>query len=105
MANRTHPQTRSVHGTNPQFLLGKILRLAINDSRYWQESCFGLTAETLIDKAIKLRYVAGTYGRRPSPFICLLLKLLQIQPDITIVGLYLAAENFKYLRALAAFYL
>ena len=34
-------------------------------------------------QAAKLDYVAGTYGgrRRPSRFLCLFLKLLQIQPD------------------------
>ncbi|MCO5595355.1 hypothetical protein L7F22_049397 [Adiantum nelumboides] len=46
-----------------------------------------------------------TYGiQRPTPFICLVCKLLQIQPDKEIVLEYLQFEEFKYLRAVAALY-
>ncbi len=57
--------------------------MSIGRKRY----CFGLNAETFVDQAIKLEYVAGTYGgrRRPSKFICLMLKLLQIQPDREVI--------------------
>ena len=39
------------------------------------------TAETLVDKAMQLEYFGGAYGniRKPSPFLCLVLKMLQIQ--------------------------
>jgi len=66
-----------------------------------------LTAESIIDKAVfDLNYLASTFtaNLRPSPFICLLLKLLQLQPEKEIILEYLRAEEFKYLRALAAFY-
>ena len=38
----------------------------------------GLTAESLLDEAILLEYIGGTYGgaRKPSKFIILTLKLL-----------------------------
>lgn len=36
--------------------------------------------------------------------MCLALKLLQLQPEKEIILEYLRAEEFKYLRALAAFY-
>lgn len=36
--------------------------------------------------------------------MCLLLKLLQLQPEREIIFEYLQAEEFKYLRALAAIY-
>lgn len=38
----------------------------------------GLNAETIVDEAIKIEYIAGTYGgaRKPSKFIILVLKLL-----------------------------
>jgi len=65
-----------------------------------------LTAETLIDLAIKLRSIGGVYGnQKPSEFLCLLLKLLQIQPEKEILLEYLQADEFKYLRALAALYI
>lgn len=63
---------------------------------------FGLTkakAETLIDKAIELHYIGGVYGnQKPTEFLCLLLKLLQIQPEKEILVEYLQAEEFKYAR-------
>ncbi|KAI9604088.1 hypothetical protein H4Q26_003700 [Puccinia striiformis f. sp. tritici PST-130] len=68
----------SIHGTNPQFLIDKVLRSRIYDSEYWKESCFGLTAETIIDKTVfDLNYLGSTFtaNLRPTPFICLLLKL------------------------------
>jgi len=37
--------------------------------------------------------------------MCLTLKLLQIQPDKEIIIEYIKQEDYKYLRALGAFYL
>lgn len=83
MANKTDTGALNIHGQNPQFLVEKIVRQKIYATNYWKEQCFGLTAESIIDKAFELKYVGGTYGgaRKPSPFLCLVLKLLQIQPD------------------------
>ncbi|UKK01377.2 pre-mRNA processing factor [Theileria orientalis] len=107
MANRTDPTAHLIHGTNPQFLFSKILRDKVYNCFYWKESCFGLTAESLIDKAVQLKYVGGTFGgnRQPSPFLCLVLKMLQIQPDMEIVHEYIKNEDFKYLRALGVYYM
>ena len=55
MANATDPFAQSVHGTNPQYIVEKITRLKIYNCVYWKEQCFGLTAATIIDKAIALR--------------------------------------------------
>ena len=57
MANTTDPFAQTVHGTNPQYLVEKITRLKIYNCVYWKEQCFGLTAATIIDKAIALKYV------------------------------------------------
>ncbi|OXG82365.1 pre-mRNA-splicing factor 38A [Cryptococcus neoformans Gb118] len=95
----------AVHGSNPQYLIEKVIRARIYDSLYWKEHCFALTAESIIDKAIDLRAIGGVTDRQtPTPFICLVLKLLQLQPEKEILIEYLLAEEFKYLRALAAFY-
>ena len=84
-------------------------------------SCAHLAA-SLIDKALELKFIGGVYGnQRPTEFLCLLLKLLQIQPDKEILIEYLQADEFKcarniccvlccldifrYLRALAALYI
>jgi pre-mRNA-splicing factor 38A len=82
------------------------LRDRILDGLYWKEQCFGLNAATLLDRAIEITYIGGHYSnQKPTPFICLLFKLLQLQPEREIVIEYLMDPDFKYLRALAAFYI
>ncbi|KAG8683972.1 hypothetical protein FRC09_015692, partial [Ceratobasidium sp. 395] len=106
MANTTVKGALHIHGQNPQFLVEKVIRTRIWESEYWKEQCFALTAESLIDKALELNTIGGVYGnQRPTHFICLLLKLLQIQPEKEILIEYLMADEFKYLRALAAMYI
>lgn len=107
MANRTVKDARSVHGTNPQYLVEKIIRSRIYDSKYWKEECFALTAELLVDKAMELRFIGGVHSGniKPTPFLCLTLKMLQIQPEKDIVVEFIKNEEFKYVRALGAFYM
>ncbi|NXI03599.1 PR38A factor, partial [Pachycephala philippinensis] len=107
MANRTVRDAHSIHGTNPQYLVGKIIRTRIYESRYWKEECFGLTAELVVDKAMELKYMGGVYGGniRPTPFLCLTLKLLQIQPEKDIIVEFIKNEEFKYVRMLGALYM
>ncbi|KAK1318514.1 hypothetical protein QJS10_CPB04g00908 [Acorus calamus] len=107
MANRTDPGAKSIHGTNPQNLVEKIVRSKIYQNTYWKEQCFGLTAETLVDKAMELDHLGGTFGgnRRPTPFICLVMKMLQIQPDKEIIVEFIKNDDYKYVRVLGAFYM
>lgn len=107
MANRTVKEAKNVHGTNPQYLVEKIIRTRIYDSKYWKEQCFALTAELLVDKAMELRFVGGVFGGniKPTQFLCLTLKMLQIQPEKDIVVEFIKNQEFKYVRALGAFYL
>ena len=97
-----------IRGQNPALLLETAMRDRITDSLYWKEQCFGLNAATLCDRAVELTYIGGTYGvaMKPSPFICLAFKLLTLVPDKEIILEYLntGGEEWKYLRALAAFY-
>ncbi|KAF9544049.1 hypothetical protein EC957_012435 [Mortierella hygrophila] len=110
MDNKTVRDAIQVHGTNPQFLIEKILRTRIYESTYWKESCFGLTESSIIEKAYELNSIGGQYGiQKPTEFICLVLKLLQLQPREEIVIKYITGltenDSNKYLRALGAFYL
>ncbi|XP_029662080.1 pre-mRNA-splicing factor 38A [Formica exsecta] len=107
MANRTVKDAKSIRGTNPQYLVEKIIRSRIYDSKYWKEECFALTAELLVDKAMELRFVGGVYGGnvKPTPFLCLILKMLQIQPEKDIIVEFIKNEEFKYVRALGALYM
>ena len=64
-------------------------------------------AELVVDKAMELRFVGGVYAGniKPAPFLCLVLKMLQIQPEKDIIIEFIKNEDFKYVRALGAFYL
>ena len=114
-----------VRGVNPVTLFEKAVRDRITDSYYWKEQCFGLNAATLCDRAVELSSIGGTYGvsEKPTPFLCLAFKLLQLNPDRNVILEYLNFTDpgseedeeedngvvkdrgdFKYLRALAAFY-
>ncbi|NWV14553.1 PR38A factor, partial [Ptilonorhynchus violaceus] len=107
MANRTVKGARSIHGTNPQYLVEKIIRTRIYASKFWKEECFGLTAELVVDKAMELKYVGGVCGGniKPTPFLCLTLKMLQIQPEKDIIVEFIKNEDFKYVRMLGALYM
>ena len=107
MAQTTVKWAQQAHGTNPQNLIEYIVRQKIYDAVYWKQHCFGLSAETLVDRAVEINSVGAMYGepRRPTDFVCLLLKLLQIAPDRDIVLEFIRQDEFKYLRVLGAFYL
>ncbi|KAG1699960.1 U4/U6-U5 snRNP complex subunit prp38 [Phytophthora capsici] len=105
--NATAPGAQSVHGVNPQTLVEKIMRNRIYASIYWKEQCFGLTAETLVDKAVELQDFGGTFGgnQQPTHFLCLLLKMLQLQPELEVVKQFIENDDYKYVTVLGAVYL
>lgn len=107
MANLTDPLIRSLQGTDPQNLMEYIVRQKIYDGRYWKEECFGLNSADVVDKAAQLKCIGGTFGAngQPTKFLCLTLKLLQLQPDTELILTFLQQDHFKYLKALGAFYL
>ena len=108
MANVTDPLIKSVQGSDPQNLMEYITRQKIYDSRFWKEECFGLTAADVTERAAQcLKCVGGTYSGmgKPSKFLSLTLKLLQLQPDLSVVQTFLEQDHFKYLKCLGAFYL
>jgi pre-mRNA-splicing factor 38A len=65
-----------------------------------------LTAVNVLEKASSLQTIGASFGgnRQPTKFLCLVLKLLQIQPSQELVDEFIATEDFKYVRALGAFY-
>lgn len=46
---------------------------------------------------MELRYIGGVFGGnvKPTPFLCLILKMLQIQPEKDIVVEFIRNEDFK----------
>lgn len=89
-----------IRGQNPALLMEKAVRDRITESYYWKEQCFGLNAATLCDRAVELTFIGGTYGQqKPTPFLCLAFKLLQLTPEREIVLEYLLNGDFKCVNA------
>lgn len=96
----------AIHDQNPAHLLEKAVRDRITESYYWKEQCFAINEATLCDRAVEITFLGGTYGQqKPTPFLCLALKLLQLLPEREVILEYLQQKDFKYLSALAAFYI
>jgi pre-mRNA-splicing factor 38A len=83
-----------IRGQNPALLFEKGVRERITESYYWKEQCFGLNAASLCDRAGDLKFIGGTAGinGKPTPFLCLAFKLLQLVPEKAIILEYL---NFR----------
>ena len=97
------------NGLNPATIMEKAVRERIVDSYFWKEQCFGVNEADVVDRVAEhVRFVGGTYGdaQKPTPFLCLAFKLLQLAPGDDVLREYLryGGDRFKYLRALAAFY-
>lgn len=97
------------NGLNPATILEKPVRERIVDSYFWKDQCFGLNEADIVNRVVEhVNFIGGTYGdaQRPSPFLCLAFKLLQLGPGDDVLNEYLGygGEKFKYLRALAVFY-
>ncbi|PHH71801.1 hypothetical protein CDD83_5101 [Cordyceps sp. RAO-2017] len=97
------------NGLNPATIMEKAVRERIVDSYFYQEQCFGVNEADVVDRVVEhVRFVGGTHGaaQKPSPFLCLAFKLLELAPADDVLALYLGrgGDEFKYLRALACFY-
>ncbi|KAM5348881.1 hypothetical protein ACJ41O_008704 [Fusarium nematophilum] len=98
------------NGLNPATIMEKAVKDRIVDSYFYKEQCFALNEADIIDRVVEhVSFIGGTYGvtQKPSPFLCLAFKLLELAPSDAILDEYLrhGGEAFKYLRALACFYL
>ncbi|TVY52803.1 Pre-mRNA-splicing factor 38A, partial [Lachnellula suecica] len=98
------------NGLNPATIMEKPVRERIIDSYFYKESCFALNEADIVSRVVEhVTFIGGTYGdaQRPSPFLCLAFKLLALAPNNDILMEYLdyGGEKFKYLRALACFYI
>ncbi|KAK8073695.1 hypothetical protein PG994_004594 [Apiospora phragmitis] len=97
------------NGLNPSTILEKAVRERIVESFFFKDQCFGVNEADIVDRVVRhVRFVGGTYGssQKPTPFLCLAFKLLQLAPSDAVLHEYLAfgGDKFKYLRALALFY-
>ncbi|KAJ6779464.1 hypothetical protein PWT90_00770 [Aphanocladium album] len=98
------------NGLNPANIMEKAVKDRITDSYFYKEQCFALNEADIVDRVVEhVSFIGGTSGmtQKPSPFLCLAFKLLELSPSDAILAEYLSygGEHFKYLRALACFYL
>lgn len=100
---------KRIHGKNPVLLVEKILRERIFDSIYWQKECQLRNQLTLLDEVVEHVQLVSVYvdeaRTKPTKFISLVLRLLQLQPSDDIIDYLLNQTDFKYLTALAALYI
>ncbi|KAL2754018.1 hypothetical protein ACRALDRAFT_209484 [Sodiomyces alcalophilus JCM 7366] len=98
------------NGENPAKIMEKAVIGRIVDSQFYQYQCFALNEAGIVDRVVNdVRFIGGTYGaaQKPTPFLCLAFKLLHLAPADDVLEVYLShgGERFKYLRALACFYI
>lgn len=98
--------SRSKHkGVNSTELAEKIVRERVFDSLFWKLHCFNVNAATILDRCVEIRCVGAFESTgRPFPFVCLLVKLIQILPPRDIIEFYINQQEFKYLKVLALVY-
>ena len=99
---------KAVRGMAPQHLIEPKTRHKIYHSVYWMQYCFGVDLVTFIDRAQLIQGVGGLFGnfKQPCNFLCLFLKLLELEPSEAIIRKMLDTKcwQMKYLRLLAALY-
>ncbi|KAL6865578.1 hypothetical protein ACO1O0_001672 [Amphichorda felina] len=98
------------NGLNPATIMEKAVKDRIVDSYFYKEQCFAVNEADIVDRVVEhVRYIGGTHGasQKPSPFLCLAFKLLELAPSDAVLDAYLrvGGDHFKYLRALTCFYL
>lgn len=98
------------NGLNPATIMEKAVRERIVDAYFFKEQCFGVNEADIVNRVVDhVYFIGGTYGstQKPTPFLCLAFKLLQLAPGDDVLREYLhhGGDKFKYLRALAVFYI
>ncbi|KAF6834237.1 pre-mRNA-splicing factor 38a [Colletotrichum plurivorum] len=97
------------NGENPARIMEKAVNDRIVDSYFYLAHCGKLNEADVVDCVVDhVNFIGGTYGasQKPSPFLCVAFRLLQLAPGDDVLEAYLrrGGERFKYLRALACFY-
>ncbi|SGZ47793.1 CIC11C00000004546 [Sungouiella intermedia] len=94
---------------NKAHLVEPIIRHTIQDSLFYKQHLYLTNELTIVPVVVNLvHYIGGTNSSgRPSPFLCCLLRMLELEPDQDIISLYLRQNGyneFKYLTALTLLY-
>lgn len=89
-----------VGGADSVTLVDKIVRERVFDSVYWKQYCFNVDLLSIQPLLCQLRFV----GDGSSPFVCLLVKLLQLVPDRQVVEFFIEQKQFKYMKCVFLLY-
>lgn len=97
------------HVLNGAALVEHILRHRIQDSLFYKQHLFLTNEQTLLPVIVdRVKCIGGTDANgRPSPFICCLLRMLEIEPLAEVLAMYatqLGHNRFKYLTCMAMMY-
>ncbi|RLV85711.1 Pre-mRNA-splicing factor 38A [Meyerozyma sp. JA9] len=97
------------HVLNGAKLVEHIVRHRIHDSLFYKQHLYLTNEQTLLPVIVEnVTFIGGTDANgRPSPFICCLLRLLEIEPEERILAMYetqLGYNRFKYLTCLVMIY-
>lgn len=87
-------------------LVEPIVRHRILDSLFYKQYLHLTNELTILPVIVQhINFLAGTDAMgRPSPFICCLLRLLELEPSEEVVRMCLDQSQFKYLTALMLVY-
>ncbi|OBA23341.1 PRP38-domain-containing protein [Metschnikowia bicuspidata var. bicuspidata NRRL YB-4993] len=94
---------------NKASLVEPIIRHRVQDSLFYKQYLHLTNEQSILPVVAEhVQFVAGTdSSSRPSPFLCCLVRMLEIEPPIEIVRIYLdqnGYQEFKYLTALTLLY-
>lgn len=94
---------------NKAYLIEPIIRHRIQDSGFYKQYLYLTNEATIIPIIIdKVKYIGGTDSiGRPSPYLCCLLRLLELDPNPEMLEVYesqLDFQEFKYLTSLILLY-
>lgn len=95
---------------NKANLVEPIIRHRIQDSLFYKQYLFSANELSIVPVIVShVKYIGGTDSSgRPSPFLCCLLRILELEPSTDILQLYLnqnGYNEFKYLTALTLLYM
>ena len=95
---------------NKSYLVEPIIRHRIQDSLFYKQFLYLSNEETVLPVIVNnVKYIGGVdLNGKPSPFLCCLLRLLELEPGPEVIEAYLEPEVFqelKYLGALVLLYI
>lgn len=95
---------------NKASLVEPIVRHRVQDSIFYKQYLYLTNESTILNVIIEhVHYIGGTSANgKPSPFLCCMVRLLELEPKQEIIHMYLSqmgTNTFKYLTAMTLMYI